>query len=52
MTRFKLVPLVEAYFARRSRTSVDLVIANPSADLVADGIDLAVRPGPQPDSTA
>ncbi len=51
LVHYKLVPLVETYLETYPGTSIDLKIANERADLLADGIDLAIRVGHLPDSS-
>ncbi|WP_375254233.1 LysR substrate-binding domain-containing protein [Yoonia sp.] len=51
IAQFKLVPVVEAFLARYPKTSVDLNITNTRVDLIAEGIDLAIRVGALEDST-
>ena len=46
-----LTPFVERYLQLYPKASVDLVVTNQRLDLVAEGIDLAVRIGPQADSS-
>lgn len=40
-----LVPVITAYLARYPEVTVDLIVSNQYRDLVAEGIDLAVRVG-------
>ncbi len=51
LAQFKLVPVIDAYLARYPRTSVSLTVTNRRADLIAEGLDLAVRIGALPDSS-
>lgn len=44
-------PLVQAYLARYPRAEVELVVTNAPLDLLAQGIDLAVRASPMRDSS-
>jgi DNA-binding transcriptional LysR family regulator len=46
-----LTPLVERFLQLFPKVSVELVVANQLIDLIAEGIDLAVRVGPLEDST-
>ena len=51
LAQFKLVPLIDTYLGRYPKTSVDLRITNQRVDLVAEGVDLAIRTGQMTDST-
>lgn len=51
ITQYKLVPLIAAYLEKYPQTRVDLTVSNQHVDLIADGIDLAVRIGVLPDSS-
>lgn len=46
-----LSPIVEDFLRRYPKTSLELIITNAYLNLIADGIDLAVRIGPLEDST-
>lgn len=46
-----LPPLCEAFIARYPLVDLDLLITNRQLDLIAEGVDLAVRAGPMRDST-
>lgn len=46
-----LPPLVQAYLARYQRAEVELVVTNAPLDLLAQGIDLAIRASPMRDSS-
>ena len=46
-----LPPLVERYLAAYPKTSVELIVANRVVDLIADGVDLAIRAAELKDST-
>ncbi|MER8677043.1 MULTISPECIES: LysR substrate-binding domain-containing protein [unclassified Mesorhizobium] len=46
-----LPPVIAAFRKAYPAVAVDLVVTDPVADLVADGIDLAVRVGPLRDSS-
>jgi len=46
-----LAPVVQTYLARHPRVSVELIVTNRKVDLVAEGIDLAVRIGNLTDSS-
>ncbi|MDO9405221.1 MAG: LysR family transcriptional regulator [Polaromonas sp.] len=46
-----LPPIVDAYLRRHPEASVELLISNRMADLVGEGIDLAVRAGVLKDSS-
>ena len=50
IAQFKLVPLIETYLARYPKTTIDLKVTNLRVDLVAHGIDLAIRSGSLEDS--
>lgn len=50
LAQFKLIPLIEAYLERYPQTSLDLRVSNQRVDLVAEGIDLAIRSGELEDS--
>ncbi|MBX3578227.1 MAG: LysR family transcriptional regulator [Rhizobiaceae bacterium] len=41
-----LPPLIASYRSAYPRISVDLVVADRMVDMIAEGIDLALRPGP------
>jgi len=51
VAQFKLAPLIEDYLERYPKTSVDLRVSNQCVDLIAEGIDLAVRSGALDDSS-
>ncbi|MCJ8308682.1 MAG: LysR family transcriptional regulator [Hyphomicrobiales bacterium] len=51
LAQFKLIPLIEAYLERYPKTSIDLRVSNRRVDLVAEGIDLAIRSGELEDSS-
>lgn len=46
-----LPPFCERFLATYPEASLDLVVTNRQVDLIAEGIDLAVRAGPMKDST-
>jgi DNA-binding transcriptional LysR family regulator len=46
-----LPPVVERYLGTYPKASVELVVTNVPLDLLAEGIDLALRAGPMKDST-
>lgn len=46
-----LAPLVQRYAAAHPKVSVEMVVTNTPLDLVAEGVDLAVRASPMRDST-
>jgi DNA-binding transcriptional LysR family regulator len=46
-----LVPVVRRYLKEYPKTSVELVVTNRFVDLVAEGVDLAIRAGKLEDST-
>lgn len=50
LTQSVLTPVVEAYLARYPRVSVELILTNQQVDLVAEGINLAIRVGELADS--
>ncbi|HZX29690.1 MAG TPA: LysR family transcriptional regulator [Telluria sp.] len=49
--RRHVTPLVTRFLARYPDISADLVLADRNADLIEEGIDVAVRIGPLPDSS-
>jgi DNA-binding transcriptional LysR family regulator len=51
LTQMRLAPLVGPFLARHPRVSVDLIVTNRRVDLIAEGIDLAVRIGKLRDSS-
>ena len=50
LAQFKLIPLVEEYLERYPKARIDLRVSNRRVDLVAEGIDLAIRSGELEDS--
>jgi DNA-binding transcriptional LysR family regulator len=46
-----LTPLVERFLATHPKVRVDLIVTNRQVDLIAEGVDLAVRVGPLEDSS-
>ncbi|MBI5131282.1 MAG: LysR family transcriptional regulator [Rhodopseudomonas palustris] len=46
-----LAPLVERFLQRHPKAGVELIVTNTTMDLIAAGIDLAVRAGPLADSS-
>ncbi|MEO6395377.1 MAG: LysR family transcriptional regulator [Devosia sp.] len=46
-----LPPMVERFLARYPKASVELIVTNAPLDLLAEGIDLALRAGPMKDSS-
>lgn len=50
LAQFKLIPVIDAYLERYPKTSIDLKVSNRRVDLVAEGIDLAIRSGELEDS--
>lgn len=46
-----LPPILSAYLARHPETAVELLVSNRVADLIGEGIDLAIRAGELQDST-
>jgi DNA-binding transcriptional LysR family regulator len=46
-----LPPLCERFLAAYPKVDLDLVVTNRQIDLIAEGVDLAVRAGPMRDST-
>jgi DNA-binding transcriptional LysR family regulator len=46
-----LVPVIKAYLARYPEVTIELLVSNQFRDLVAEGIDLAVRVGELPNSS-
>jgi DNA-binding transcriptional LysR family regulator len=46
-----LAPVVETYLAQNPQVSVELIVTNRRVDLVAEGVDLAVRMGALADSS-
>ena len=46
-----LVPLIRAYLTRYPEVTIELLVSNQFRDLVAEGIDLAVRVGELPNSS-
>lgn len=50
-TQQLLAPTVQRYLETFPKTSVELIVTNRVVDLVAEGIDLGIRAGPQRDST-
>lgn len=46
----EIVPRLPAFLARHPALNLDLAIADHHQDLVAEGIDIALRLGPMPDS--
>jgi DNA-binding transcriptional LysR family regulator len=51
VARVLLAPIVNAYLKNYPKVRVEIVATNRVVDLVADGLDLAVRVGPLKDST-
>lgn len=45
-----LPPIIERFIAEHPLASIELIVTNRKADLLADGIDLALRVGPLSDS--
>lgn len=46
-----LAPIIENYLARYENVSVELIVTNRKVDLVAEGINLAIRMGKMTDSS-
>lgn len=49
--RSQLSPLLDAYQARHPGLRMSLLLSDSTLDLIAGGIDLAIRSGPLPDSS-
>lgn len=49
--RMHVVPLVNAFLRRHREVSVELVLLDRVVDLIEEGIDVALRIGPLPDSS-
>jgi DNA-binding transcriptional LysR family regulator len=50
-TQHALIPIVMRYLKTYSRVSVELLVTNTPLDLLAEGVDLALRASPMRDST-
>jgi len=49
--RLKVMPVLEAFLRREPSTSARVLLVNRLVDLVGEGVDMAVRLAPLPDST-
>ena len=49
--RLHVAPLIPKFMQRYPKLQIDLVMDDKNIDLVADGIDVAIRSGDMPDST-
>jgi DNA-binding transcriptional LysR family regulator len=49
--RLHVIPLLPDFMARHPALEVDLVMEDRTTDLVEEGVDVALRLGPQPDSS-
>ena len=49
--RMKVMPLVETFLAQHEQVAARLLMVNRMVDLIGEGVDLAVRLAPLPDST-
>jgi DNA-binding transcriptional LysR family regulator len=49
--RLKVMPLVETFLAQHEQVAARLLMVNRLVDLIGEGVDLAVRLAPLPDST-
>lgn len=50
LSQFILPPIVERFLAQWPKTSVEIIVTNRRVDLLAEGIDLAIRAGRLQDS--
>lgn len=46
-----LPPIVSAYLKKYSKIQMELIVTNRLVDLVGEGVDIGIRPGPMKDST-
>jgi DNA-binding transcriptional LysR family regulator len=51
MAHTLLPPIIQRYLKKYPKVAVDLVVTSRIVDLVAEGVDLAIRPGPLKDSS-
>jgi len=51
MAHTLLPPIIQKYLKKYPKVSVDLVVTSRIVDLLAEGVDLAMRPGPLKDSS-